>query len=345
MQRCYSLGVWAWICLVLGTGCVGPRHASCPPPVGAFHERERVTLEEYVIDPPDILSIDLLNPVSKPPYRIQPLDSLAVAVTGTPKDEPINEVFPVDAEGTIVLGGRYGSVSVVGLTTAEAKDAIKKQLSAELNKPKVTVQLAQSRGVQPVRGPHLVRPDGYVSLGGYGSVRVVGLNLTQAKAAIEAKLGETLLNPVVAVDVQGYNSKSYYVIFDFGGAGQQIRQLPVTGNETVLDAMAQMNGLSVVSDPARMFVARSTVPGEPEQILPVDWQAVTQRGRADTNFRLLPGDRVYVQSYPLVAADVRLARLLSPIERLLGVTLLGASTAQQVRALGQPLNNTNTTVR
>ncbi len=332
-----------WSCIWLGvaavSGCAGSRSDLCPTPAGAYHEREQVTLEEYVIDPPDILSIDLLNPVPKPPYRIQPLDAVAVAVSGTPKDEPINEVFPVDAEGTIALGGRYGSVAVVGLTTAEAKEAIEKQLAAELTKPKATVQLAQSRGVQPVRGPHLVRPDGHVSLGGYGSVRVVGLTLTQAKAAIEAKLSETLLNPAVAVDVQGYNSKSYYVIFDFGGAGQQIRQLPVTGNETVLDAMAQMNGLSVVSDPARMFVARSTVPGEPEQILPVDWQAVTQRGRAGTNFRLIPGDRVYVQSYPLVAADVRLARLLSPIERLLGVTLLGTSTFQEARALSVPLNS------
>jgi polysaccharide export outer membrane protein len=331
-----------WFALLAAPGCVGSRHATHPPSVGAYHEREQVALEEYVIDPPDILSIDLLNPVPKPPYRIQPLDALAVAVSGTPKDEPINEVYAVDPEGTVTLGGRYGAVQVVGLTTAEAKEAIEKHLAAELNNPKVTVQLAQSRGLQPVRGSHLVRPDGHVALGGYGSVRVAGLTLTQAKAAIEAKLSDTLLNPTVAVDVLGYNSKTYYVIFDFGGAGQQIRQLPVTGNETVLDAMAQMNGLSVVSDPARMFVARSTVCGEPEQILPVDWHAVTNCGRADTNYRLLPGDRVYVQSYPLVTADVRLARLLSPIERLFGVTLLGTSTVQQVRALGQPQNAVTT---
>ena len=38
------------------------------------------------------------------------------------------------------------------------------------------------------------------------------------------------------MDVQGFNSKLYYVILDGGGAGQQVVRLPVTGNETVLDA-------------------------------------------------------------------------------------------------------------
>lgn len=330
--------VWVFLLAPVLVGCAGPRFAA--PTTLACNERERLLLDEYVIDPPDVLSIDLLNPVPKPPYRIQPLDTVAVTVAGTPADEPLNDVYPVDPAGTITFGGRYGTVVVGGLTLPEAKEAIEKQLSEVLKKPKATVQLAQSRGAQPVRGPHLVRPDGHVSLGGYGSVRVAGLTLNQAKAAIEEKLSESLLNPVVAVDVEGYNSKTFYVIFDFGGAGQQIRQLPVTGNETVLDAMSQMNGLSGVSDPTRMFVARSTVAGEPEQILPVDWHAITQRGRADTNFRIMPGDRVYVQSYPLVAADIRLARLLSPVERLLGVTLLGSSTIQEVRALSQPLNTT-----
>jgi polysaccharide biosynthesis/export protein len=326
---------WAWLGFVVAvTGCAGSRSVVLPP-AGAYHERERVAFNEYVIDPPDILTIELLNPVPKPPYLIQPYDALAVAVAGTPKDDPINDVFQVDPAGTVSLGRLYGAVEVVGLTTAEAKAAIEKHLTGLLVNPKATVQPVQTRGAQPVRGQHLVRPDGHVALGGYGSVPVAGLTLTQAKAVIEAKLGETLLNPVVAVDVAGYNSKTFYVIFDFGGAGQQIRQLPVMGNETVLDAMAQMNGLSTVSDPARMFVARSTCDGEPDQILPVDWCGVTQRGRAETNYRLLPGDRVYVQAYPLVSADVRLARLLSPIERLFGVTLLGSSTIQQVRAIGQ----------
>ena len=51
----------------------------------------------------------------------------------------------------------------------------------------------------------------------------------------------------MSVDVLAYNSKVYYVIMDGGGYGQQIVRLPCTGNETVLDAIAQVNGLPQVA--------------------------------------------------------------------------------------------------
>jgi hypothetical protein len=40
---------------------------------------------------------------------------------------------------------------------------------------------------------------------------------------------------------------------------------------------------------------------------------------------------VYINSEHIVEFDTRLARILSPIERLLGVTLLGNSTVRNVR--------------
>ena len=41
-----------------------------------------------------------------------------------------------------------------------------------------------------------------------------------------------------------YNSKVYYVITEGAGAGDLVARLPITGNETVLDAISQINGLS-----------------------------------------------------------------------------------------------------
>jgi polysaccharide export outer membrane protein len=80
-----------------------------------------------------------------------------------------------------------------------------------------------------------------------------------------------------------------------------------------------------------MWVAR---PGHNDcggdQILPVDWLAVTQRGDTATNYQILPGDRLYVSEDKLVALDTALGKLLSPIERVLGVTLLGTDTAQRI---------------
>ena len=45
----------------------------------------------------------------------------------------------------------------------------------------------------------------------------------------------------------------------------------------------------------------------------------------------MPGDRIYVKAQKLVTIDTMLARIISPIERLFGVTLLGANTVNQIK--------------
>jgi polysaccharide export outer membrane protein len=333
--------LWLLLGCALAGGCT---HLHKPPPAipDAPNERQKVLLPEYVIESPDLLQIDLLYAVPLPPYKIQPLDVLAITVPQAPKDEPIAGLFPVAPDGTVTLGGigaRYKSVRVVGLTATEAQAAVQKHLEPMLIEPKVTLSLAEGRGVQIVRGQHLVRPDGTVSLGSYGSVVVAGRTPTEAKALIEAQLAKFLQSPEAIVNVVGYNSKVYYVVFDFGGSGQQLIRLPVTGNDTVLDAISQVNGLTAVSDPRRMWVARSSGHGEPDQILPIDWKAMTCRGRSETNYQLLPGDRIFVQAYPMVRADVTLARVFAPIERVFGFTLLGTTTYQAIQTA---VNSTRT---
>ena len=63
-----------------------------------------------------------------------------------------------------------------------------------------------------ITGPHMVGPDGTVTLGSYGSVRVVGMTIAQTKSAIEKHLEQFLEEPEVSVDVIAYNSKVYYVV-------------------------------------------------------------------------------------------------------------------------------------
>jgi polysaccharide export outer membrane protein len=308
------------------------------------NERKKVILGEYVIEPPDLLQIDLLLAVPLPPAKIQPLDVLAVVATNTLEGEPISGQFPVEPDGTITLGGRYRSLKVAGLTAAEAKAALQQHLDGILKGAKVTtVAIAQGRGLQLVRGQHLVRPDGTVSLGSYGSVVVVGRTVREAKALVEEQLSKFLQAPEVILDVVGYNSKLYYIVFDFGGAGQQLVRMPITGNDTVMDAISQVNGLTAVSDPRGVWVARSAAAGEPDQILPVDWVGLTRRGRSETNYQLMPNDRIFVRAYTMTAVDTTLARLLSPVERLLGATLLGTSTYRELRYLGSNTTTTTTT--
>src|SRR5262245_38980309 len=62
-------------------------------------EKCKTTLPAYVIEPPDILLIDALKVVPKPPYHIEVQDVLAI--TATPGsvliDQPISGNYRVDA--------------------------------------------------------------------------------------------------------------------------------------------------------------------------------------------------------------------------------------------------------
>ncbi|MCS7161300.1 MAG: polysaccharide biosynthesis/export family protein [Gemmatales bacterium] len=302
-------------------------------------ELQKVTMPPYIIEPPDILLIDAVRVIPLPPYRIEPLDILLIQAAGTLPDEPIAGLYRVEPDGTIPLGAHYGSVRVVGQTLEEARLTIEAHLRKILKDPKVTVTLAESRALQQIRGEHLVRPDGTIALGTYGSVYVAGMTLDQAKVAIERYLAQFLQNPEVSVDVLAYNSKVYYVIFDGGGYGQQIIPLPVTGNETVLDALAKVNGLPFQASKQHIWIARPAPPeAGGEQILPVNWDAITRKGSTATNYQILPGDRIYVQADRWITLDNTLAKILTPFERIFGFTLLGNAT---IRAVSNG-NNTST---
>jgi polysaccharide export outer membrane protein len=185
-----------------------------------------------------------------------------------------------------------------------------------------------------------VRPDGTIGLGVYGSVFVAGRTLEEARDAIARLLKQTVtgltledIKKGLTVDVVAYNSKFYYVITDGGGYGEQVIRVPATGNETVLDALSQIQGLPTVASKKRIWIARATpYDHEHPHILPVDWRGITQRGSAATNYQIFPGDRIYVDSAKLIKMDSFLAKFLSPIERVLGVTLLGSQTVNSIKS-------------
>jgi polysaccharide export outer membrane protein len=310
-------------------------------------ELQKVTLPDYIIEPPDILTIDAVTLVPHPPYHLHPLDIVKVTASGLP-DQGFSGDLTVGIDGTLVLGfgydkenNAYQPLKVDGMTLPEVHDAIKKRLELTANEADVSVSLVKIATQQTIAGEHLVGPDGTVNLGAYGRVRVVGKTLEQAKAAIEEHLATRFDRPEVAIDVFGYNSKVYYVVIQGAGLGDQIFQLPVKGNETVLDALSQVQGLSG-SQSTRMWVAR---PGSNEcggdQIMPVDWLGITQRGDIATNYQILPGDRMYISEDKLVALDTALAKAISPFERIFSVTLLGTQASKGIRFFNNPNANNN----
>jgi polysaccharide biosynthesis/export protein len=350
------LGIVSAVC----TGCVAPvpvhdPFAACDPTVP--REQNRVSLATYRVMAPDILQIEAVYNVRETTMRLRSGDQLTVhLLNGVPLDlgeeatngpsllalytkapelaaKIVNGPYIIQADGAIDLGAVYGKITVAGFTIDEAKAAIAQKLHdrSGLRDPKLSVMLTDMAGRQVVSGQHLVRPDGTIALGIYGAVHVAGMTLDQVRQAVELHLSQFLNNPWVSVDVLAYNSKVYYIVLDGGGNGEQVVRLPCTGSETVLDAIAQLNGLPQISS-KRIWIARpSPVFGGKAQILNVNWQSLTADGNAATNYQLLPFDRVYVQADNLVATDNLLAKWIAPINRVLGVTLLGASTAAEIR--------------
>ncbi len=302
-----------------------------PPQSNVPRELTKVKMPVYVIECADVLEINAVRILPKPPYHLRALDRVSVQITDVPEESLVNNIIPINLNGTIELGPAYDPISVQNMEPEEAEKKIREVLIQKgFANPKVFVSLAEFSGLQQIAGEHLVGPDGTVVLGTYGSVSVAGCTLREAKVAIEEFLSPYLMEPEVAVDVYAYNSKVYYIVTQGAGLGDNVMRVPLTGNETVLDAIAQISGLQAVSS-KKIWIARPTPDCEENIVLPVDWCAITGRGAAATNYQIMPGDRVFIAEDNLVAFDNYLAKLIAPMERVFGVTLLGTQTAKGVK--------------
>jgi polysaccharide export outer membrane protein len=311
-------------------------------------ELQKVTLPPYVVEPPDILLINVIRALPKPPYRIQTLDVLYIEDNFQPPamGEPDSVAkyrftgnYSVEPGGTIDMGPEYGRVQVGNLTTDEARVVIQRRIDQLKIKDNMVrrVSLTQMSGVQQqVQGEHLVALDGTISLGTYGRVHVTGMTLDEVRYAVENHLSAFLDAPQVSVDVFAYNSKVYYVITQGTVSGDAVIRLPATGNETVLDAISQVQGLQPHSS-RFVWVARPAPPGSEcaDQVLPVDWLALTKMGATSTNYQVFPGDRIYVSEDPWITLDGGIAKIQSPFERMMGFTILGTGMVRGLRFFHQ----------
>ena len=325
--------------LLLSSGCVSrtaffdPKPAGTPIVRDVPKETAKSSLPFYFLEPPDIINVEAIHLAPRAPYRLRVFDLVMIDVIGTPLEDPISNFFAVEPGGHVQLGGTYGSVRIAGLSIEEAQEAITRHLDGTdgnslgqlLINPVVTVRLQRMTDMQQIAGNHTIGPDGFITLGSYGRVYVSGLTVDEARDAIEFHLSRHLDHPQVAVDVFAYNSKAYYVIFQSSALGERVLKFPFTGNETVLDALANTDGLMANSS-RRIWIARPVGNSNKPVILPVDWVDITAFGKPDTNYQLLPGDRVFVQEDRFLAADGTLARVFAPFERVMGFSLLGAST-------------------
>jgi polysaccharide export outer membrane protein len=102
-------------------------------------------------------------------------------------------------------------------------------------------------------------------------------------------------SPQVWVDVEAYRSKTYFII-TLGNGADTVFESPITGNETVLDAIAQVGD---VPKNGRLWIARPTASGRgKDTILPVHWDEISAGASTLTNYQLLPRDRLFIDNRP-----------------------------------------------
>jgi protein involved in polysaccharide export with SLBB domain len=197
-----AVGAVIGLALAASVGCRASAwtHADPQPP-------QRSSLE--TVAAPDVVRIDAPRLVPLPMHRVEPEDALFVVANGTSDGKPINGVYPVGPDGAIDLGPTYGGpMTVSGMTASEVEDALTERLTDLASEPAVSVCLARARGADAVPGEHLVRPDGTIRLGPYGSVPVAGKTLPEVAAAVESHLRRYLDRPEVRVSVSAANSKA-----------------------------------------------------------------------------------------------------------------------------------------
>ncbi|QEH36255.1 Polysaccharide biosynthesis/export protein [Aquisphaera giovannonii] len=234
----------------------------------------------------------------------------------------------------------------------------------------VLVEVLEALPGRPISGERLVRPDGKISLGWYGEVYVAGLTISEAKEKIIFHLRKSLSDEAlglyedeegdegghhkldkdgkpmhkdpkdsetVFVDVTGYNSKNYYVLGDVAAPGR----LPITGNETVLDALEFAGGLLPTAAPRNIRLVRPAPPGACcEQTLPVNIAAIMSGGDSTTNYQLMPGDRLVIYRDPIVRTTVFLDRLAAPFQTVLNSMLQYSFTARSIEFLSLGVRGT-----
>ena len=337
-------------------GCAGPQ-VTQPSPGFYPNEDAPVSLSEYIVNPPDILFIEM-EPVPSPDSVINVGDTLQVVVPKELPDHPIPPALAVDVDGMIEFPEYYapkdpeeeaklegleydGSrLKVEGMTVAQCRAAIQKYLVA-LDEPDARVMLTS---VTPISGSYNIRPDGRISLGFYGEVYLAGQTLAQTAETIKEHLVKNhgVANPKLVVDVANYNSMFYYIISDGAGFGDGISKYPVIGHETVLDAFTAIGGLPQTGSKTNIWIARP-IQGDPDsaEILPIDWVAISKHGSMATNYQMLAGDRLYIKADKFTATDNLIAKIVAPINQALGVGTLFNITVNQFSSRGSGFNNNN----
>jgi polysaccharide export outer membrane protein len=139
-------------------------------------------------------------------------------------------------------------------------------------------------------GKYEIGADGRIDLGDYGNPRIEGRMLPEVAEVIGAEIGVD--PPSVQVRVIAFRSQHVLL---FGEVAGQQRSVPYRGQETVLDLLQRVGGITPGAAPDDVYVVRPHLgDNRRPEVFHVDLNAIVIKQDQRTNIRVLPFDQVYV---------------------------------------------------
>lgn len=147
-------------------------------------------------------------------------------------------------------------------------------------------------GNRESRKPVTVGPDGRIDLGPYGQPRVEGRTPGEVARIIADHVGSEPNQ--VRVRIAEFRAERVYL---FGQVIGWQRAVPYQGQETVLDLLQRVGGITPGAAPGDVLVVRPNLGKRPE-VFHVNLSAIVLDKDTRTNIRIQPQDHVYVGETP-----------------------------------------------
>lgn len=141
-----------------------------------------------------------------------------------------------------------------------------------------------------------VLPDGTIDLSPYGRPVVAGKTVPTIEAEVQNLIRKQSKDESkITVRLVGRQSKVFYVLGEVNAPGA----FPITGRETVLDALLVAGGLTRHASEKGILISRPSAADGCRVVLPVCYPQIVQLGDTSTNYQIFAGDRVFVPSKSL----------------------------------------------
>lgn len=135
-----------------------------------------------------------------------------------------------------------------------------------------------------------VNANGTVSMPLIGPVKIGGMTLMEAQAAVEGKLAQYLVTPQVSLFIEEYGNKTVFVMGEVQRPGSYA--IPIESRLTVLEAISTAGGFTSVAGQDRTRVLRNV--NGVSVTFTIEVNAITRQGQKEKDLILEPNDVIFV---------------------------------------------------